>query len=88
MNRQSQLINDRYEAMMFAKSADEARRNARELVRLVLGGEGLNQPLEAALRECCRELRPSDDPREQVRYENEFVELGIWPTPAQHRVAA
>lgn len=88
MNRQNQLINDRYEAMMFAKSAEDARGNARELARLVLGEKALNQPLETALRECCRELRPSDDPREQARYENEFVELGIWPAPAQHRAAA
>lgn len=88
MNRQTQLTNERYEAMMFAKSAEEARRAARELVRMVLGDEAVNQPLEAALRECCRELRPSDDPREQARYENEFVELGLWPNPAQHRVAA
>jgi hypothetical protein len=88
MNRQAQLINDRYEAMMFAKSAEDARRNAWELVRVVLGDEATKQPLEEALRECCRELRPSEDPREQARYENEFVELGIWPTPAQQRVAA
>jgi hypothetical protein len=88
MNRHTQLINDRYEAMMFAKSAEDARRNAWDLVRLVLGEEALKQPLEAALRECCRELRPSEDPREQARYENEFIELGIWPNPAQQRVAA
>ncbi len=88
MNRHTQMINDRYEGMMFAKSAEEARRSARELVRLVLGESALSQPLEDSLRECCRELRPSEDPREQARFENEFVELGIWPTPAQHRVAA
>ena len=88
MNRQTQMINDRYEAMMFARSADDARRNARELVRLVLGDAASNQPLEQALRECCRELRPSDDPREQARYENAFVELGIWPNQGLHRVAA
>jgi hypothetical protein len=82
------MINDRYEAMMFAKSAEEARRNARELVRLVLGEDAVSQSLADSLRECCRELRPSDDPREQARFENEFIELGIWPTPAQHRVAA
>jgi predicted RNase H-like HicB family nuclease len=88
MNRQTQMINDRYEAMMFAKSAEEARRNARELARLVLGDQAANMALEEALRECCRELRPSHDPKEQMRYESEFIELGIWPTPAQHRVAA
>lgn len=88
MNRQTQLINDRYEAMMFARSAEDARRNARELVRLVLGDEVSNQPLEEALRTCCRQLRPSEDPREQARFESEFVELGIWPSQGQHRVAA
>ena len=88
MNRQAQLVNDRYEAMMFAKSAEDARRNARELARMVLGDEASKLPLEEALRECCRELRPSEDPREQVRFENEFVDLGIWPAPAQQRAAA
>jgi len=82
------MINDRYEAMMFAKSAHDARRAARELVRVVLGDEASNGPLDEALRECCRELRPSEDPREQARFENEFVELGIWPNTAQHRIAA
>jgi len=88
MNRQAQMINERYEAMMFAKSAQEARKSARELVRLVLGDEAVSLPLEEALRECCRELRPSDDPKEQLRFENEFVELGVWPSTTQHRVAA
>ncbi len=88
MNRQTQIINDRYEAMMFAKSAEAARRAARELVQVVLGDEAANRPLEKALRECCRELRPSEDPKEQARFESEFIELGIWPASLHHKAAA
>ena len=87
MNRNSQIINERYDALMFAKSPESARKAARELVRVLLGDEALNRPLEEALRECCRRLRPSIDPREQARFESEFVELGIWPNTA-HQVAA
>ena len=88
MNRETALINDRYEAMMFAKSPETARKAARELVRVVLGDEALRQPLEESLRECCRRLRPADDPREQARFEAEFIELGIWPDSIQKLVAA
>jgi len=88
MNRETALINDRYEAMMFAKSPEGARKAARELVRVVLGEEALRQPLQESLRECCRRLRPSEDPREQARFEAEFVELGIWPDVSQKLVAA
>ena len=87
MNRNSQLINDRYEALMFAKSPEAARKAARELVRVVLGDEALNNPLADSLRQCCRQLRPSQDPREQFRFESEFIEMGIWPSTAQ-KVAA
>ena len=87
MNRNSQLINDRYEALMFAKTPAAAHKAARELTRVVLGDEALGWPLEEALRECCRRLRPSEDPREQARFEAEFIELGIWPNSAQ-KVAA
>lgn len=87
MNRENQLINDRYEAMMFAKSPEAARKSARELVRVVLGDEALRQPLEEALRECCRRLRPAEDPREQARFEAEFIELAIWPN-IDHKLAA
>lgn len=87
MNKRTQLINDRYEALMFAKNPEAARRAARELVKTVVGEEGLEQPLEQALRECCRVLRPSQDPREQSRFEAEFLELAFWPNEAQ-RVAA
>jgi hypothetical protein len=87
MNRYAQLVNARYEAMMFAKSSEEARIAARELIKTVLGDDALNGPLEEALRETCRRLRPSQDPREQARFEAEFIELGLWPKPA-HKVAA
>jgi len=87
MNKQNQLINDRYEALMFAKTPEAGRKAARELVRIILGDEALQLPLEEALRQCCRQLRPSKDPREQARFEAEFIELGIWPSQAQ-RIAA
>ena len=86
MNRHTQLINERYEALMFAKTPENARKAARDLVKTVLGEEGLERPLEQALRDCCRVLRPSQDPREQARFEAEFLELAFWPNEAQ-RVA-
>jgi hypothetical protein len=87
MNRNSQLINERYEAMMFAKSPEGARRAARELVRFVLGDAIAERSLEDGLREVCRRIRPSDDPREQSRFETEFVELGIWADGSQKMAA-
>jgi hypothetical protein len=87
MNRNTQLINERYDALMFAKSPEAARRAARELARVVLGEDAAGWPLDQALRECCRELRPSEDPKEQARFEAEFVELGIWPNAAQKAAA-
>jgi hypothetical protein len=87
MNRRTQLINDRYEALMFAKTQEAARKAARELVRAVIGEEGLQKPLEQALRDCCKVLRPSHDPREQARFEAEFLELAFWPNES-HRAAA
>jgi hypothetical protein len=87
MNRNAQLINERYDALMFAKSPEVARRAARELARVVLGEDAEGLPLEQALRECCRELRPSADSKEQARFEAEFVELGIWPNAAQKAAA-
>jgi hypothetical protein len=87
MNKNTQFINDRYEALMFAKSPQAARKAAWELARVVLGEEALQRPLDDLLRECCRRLRPSEDPREQVRFEAEFVELGIWPNAVQ-KIAA
>lgn len=87
MNRYTELVNARYEDMMFAKSVEEARKAAHRLVRVVLGENYQAASLEDALRETCRKLRPSLDPREQSRFETEFIELGIWPTPAQ-KIAA
>lgn len=88
MNRETALINDRYEAMMFAKSPDAARKAARELVRVLLGEEALKLPLQESLRECCRRLRPAEDPKEEARFEAEFIEMGIWPDVSQKLVAA
>lgn len=88
MNRQTQLINDRYEALMFAKSSEAARKAARELVRIVLGEDAAGRPLEQVVRECCRKLRPSQDPKEQARFEAEFIELAIWPNSNSQQVAA
>lgn len=87
MNRHVQIVNERYEAMMFAKSSEAARNAARELVRTVLGEEASARSLEDALRECCRRLRPSSDPREQARFESEFIELGLWPNGSQRMAA-
>ncbi len=87
MTRADQLIHDRYEALMFAKTPELGRKAARSLVEAVLGPEGLQLSLEEALRECCRRLRPSRDPREQLRFENEFVEMGIWPGGSQRMAA-
>jgi len=87
MNRKTQLINDRYEALMFAKTPQAGRKAAYDLIEIVLGPEALEKPLEEALRECCRHLRPSTDPREQARFESEFIELGVWPD-SSHRMAA
>jgi hypothetical protein len=87
MNRRNQIINDHYEALMFAKTPEQARVTARDLIKLVLGEDALQRPLEDALRECCRVLRPSEDLREQQRFEAEFVELGIWPSAAKKMAA-
>ncbi len=88
MNRNIQLINERYDALMFAKSPEAARRAGRELVRMVLGDEATAKPLEQALRDCCRQLRPSQDPKEQARFEAEFIELAIWPNSSAQKAAA
>jgi hypothetical protein len=84
---QKPMIDAQYEALMFAKSAGAAREAAVGLVRILLGEEAADGPLEPALRECCRILRPAKDPREQLRFEEEFVELAIWPRTS-HRMAA
>ena len=87
MNRATEIVNERYDALMFAKDAEGARKAARDLVKALLGEEALNQPLEEALKQCCRKLRPSADPREQARFEEEFIELGVWPTRAREMAA-
>jgi hypothetical protein len=79
MPRTSEVIESRYDALMFAKSPEAARFAAAELVRAVLGDEATSLPLREALRECCRILRPAKDPKEQTRFEEEFVELAFWP---------
>jgi len=84
---QKSIVEAQYEALMFAKSAQAAREAAVELVRILLGEEALAHPLEPALRECCRILRPAKDPREQVRFEDEFVELAIWPSTSRRMAA-
>lgn len=87
MARVSEVIDARYEALLFAKSAADARRAAKELIEVVLGDEAVDYSLERGLRQCCQVLRPADDPKEQVRYENEFIELGIWPQTTQRQSA-
>lgn len=87
MNRHTQMINDRYEALMFARNSEQAVAAARELIRVVLGEEAAVMPLEGALRQCCRVMRPSQDPREQQRFEAEFIDLGIWPNSSRKLAA-
>jgi hypothetical protein len=77
-----------YDALMFAKTPELARKAARELARVILGDEAVSQqPLEESLREVCRKIRPSSDPKEQARFESEFVELAAAPNSGQ-RIAA
>lgn len=83
MNRNSELVNQRYDALMFAPSPQAARRAARELARVVLGDAALDLSLDEALRQVCRQLRPAEDPIDQARFESEFIELGIWPNTAR-----
>ena len=86
MARISEVIDARYEALLFAKSAADAKRAAVDLIHVVLGDEAVDYSLERGLRECCQILRPADDPKEQVRYENEFIELGIWPQSSAKQI--
>jgi hypothetical protein len=95
MTRAEQLTQDRYDALMFAKSPKAARNAAYALIRDVLGEEATGLPVEEGLRRTCRKLRPSADLREQLRFENEFIELALAPTGVQkapagdlHKVAA
>jgi hypothetical protein len=79
MSKMSELIENRYDALMFAKSPDDARGAAVELVRAVLGEDATKRPLRDTLKECCRILRPAADPKDEPRFEDEFVELAFWP---------
>jgi hypothetical protein len=88
MTHAAQAIEDRYDALMFAKSPEEARKMAYALAQAVLGEQANGLAFEEALRRTCRKLRPSADPREQLRFENEFIELAIAPTCGLHKVAA
>jgi hypothetical protein len=73
---------------MFANTPEQARSAARELVKLVLGNDGLKRPLEDGLRAVCRRIRPAEDAKEQARFEVEFLELVNSPTSASHTIAA
>ena len=86
MSRKS-MIDAQYETLLFAKSAEAAREAAVDLVRILLGDEALERPLEQGLRQCCRMLRPAKDPREQSRFEDEFLELAIWSGRSQKMAA-
>jgi hypothetical protein len=88
MTRHAQVVDACYDRLLFAKTAAQARAAASNLVLLVLGDSALELPLDEALRECCRELRPASDPVEQARFEAEFVELGIWPSSKLNERAA
>lgn len=81
-------IQTHYNAMMFARSPEEARGAAQQLVRAVLGDEALSRPLDQTLRECCRVLRPAPNPLDEARFEEEFVELGLRPSIKIQRSAA
>jgi len=87
MNKQTQLINERYEALLFARDPQAGRKAAKELIKAVLGENALQLPLEDALRQTCRKFRPSRDPREQARFEEEFIELVTSPTATREMAA-
>jgi hypothetical protein len=75
----STSIDTLYDALMFAKSPQAAQKAGEQLVRSVLGDRAAELSLRDALRECCRVLRPSQDPKEESRFEEEFIELAFWP---------
>lgn len=80
MDRNEELINRRYDALMFARNPEEAKRSARLLADAVLGEEGLGMSLERAMKEVCRRIRPAADSRDQARFEAEFLEFVFAPT--------
>jgi len=81
MDRNEELISKRYDALMFARTPEEAKRAARLLAEAVLGEESVAMPLERAMKEVCRKIRPASDPRDQARFEAEFLELAFAPAP-------
>jgi hypothetical protein len=87
MTREAQLIQDRYDALMFAKNPAQAQEAARALARTVLGAQADQLSLEEAMRSCCRKLRPAADPREQARFETEFLELALGVFDLHHAAA-
>lgn len=88
MDRHFQQVNVCYDTLMFANTPEQARTAARELVKLVLGPEALQLPLDESLRAVCRRIRPAEDAKEQARFEVEFLELLNSPTSASHTIAA
>jgi len=83
----STSIDTRYDALMFAKSPEEAQKAAQELVHTVLGERAAQLSLREGLRECCRILRPAPDPKEEPRFEEEFIELAFWPGRSRQMAA-
>jgi hypothetical protein len=83
MDRNEELINKRYDTLMFARNPEEAKRAARLLAETVLGEEGVGMPLERAVKEVCRRIRPAADPRDQARFEAEFLELVFAPSAGE-----
>jgi hypothetical protein len=88
MDRHLQQVNVLYDTLMFANTPEQARTAARELVKLVLGQDALQRPLDESLRAVCRRIRPAEDAKEQARFEIEFLELLNSPTSASHTIAA
>jgi hypothetical protein len=88
MDRHIHKVIISYDTLMFANTPEQARTAARELVKIVLGESALDQPLEESLRAVCRRIRPAEDPKEQERFEAEFIELVTSPTSATHTIAA
>jgi hypothetical protein len=83
MDRNAEIISKRYDALMFARTPEEAKRAAKFLADAVLGEEALHMPLERAMKEVCRKIRPASDPRDEARFEAEFLELVFTPTGGQ-----
>jgi hypothetical protein len=83
MDRNEELINTRYDALMFAQTPEAAKRAAKALIEAVLGDLSAEMPLEEGLRQVCRKIRPATDARDQARFEAEFIELAIAPSGLQ-----